>query len=170
MAVKRWPVIARHGVKVDMPLLARAEIGFVIDEERLYVGTGAKNVGLLSDNNLGEGLAMDENGVVNVTRSSGLAFCLVNPPPDAQSARFILPNNRTAVKVVINTAPAPEAPIICQVIRGGAAIVNLSHSGVLTKQTLDPRVSLAEGDVLYGQIVGNANGVISCTIQLVVEG
>ena len=39
-----------RGKKANMPLLLEGELGFCTDEEKLYIGTGTKNIPVSSEN------------------------------------------------------------------------------------------------------------------------
>ncbi len=54
----------KRGLKQDLPILNTAEIGFVTDEEQLYVGTNQRNIRLLDEKDLkttNEGIGRLEN-------------------------------------------------------------------------------------------------------------
>jgi hypothetical protein len=100
-------------------------------------------------------------------KTSGIAFCLLNPATDAESARYILRSDKTGTYVNIVSTSTPTSAITCKIYQGATEIASVSHS--TTSSTSDiTDVSLSSGDVLYAKISGAVNGVTNITIELTV--
>jgi hypothetical protein len=45
-------IIIKHGIKTNLPVLSNSELGFVTDEQELYIGTGSANIRILTEDDI----------------------------------------------------------------------------------------------------------------------
>lgn len=96
----------KRGLKKDMPTLAEGELGFAIDEKKVYIGTGSENVSVSTTTKADVGLGnVDNTSDTNKPVSTAVQTAL-NGKVDKETGKGLSSNDFTAAyKAKLDNAP-----------------------------------------------------------------
>lgn len=96
----------KRGQKKDMPQLAEGELGFAIDEKKVYIGTGSENVSVSATTKADVGLVnVDNTSDANKPVSTAVQTAL-NGKVDKETGKGLSSNDFTAAyKSKLDNAP-----------------------------------------------------------------
>lgn len=96
----------KRGQKKDMPQLAEGELGFAIDEKKIYIGTGSENVSVSATTKADVGLGNVDNTSDANKPVSTAAQAALNGKVDKETEKGLSSNDFTAAyKAKLDNAP-----------------------------------------------------------------